>query len=155
MCVCVCVCVCVCFLCVSSIFQLSIYYSAKDMISILLSVSHLSPLPSPEPPTIVIAPPDTEVDINATVLFTCVAFGNPTPNISWYMNHNVLSNESDVIIFMDTLTVYGVYFVRSTLQLCGVDVSDEAEYTCVAVNEVGYNSSSFYLDILGELGVDS
>ena len=104
-----------------------------------------------EPPAIVIAPPDTDVNINDTVLFTCIAHGYPPPNITWLFGDDSLYNDSETVIVTNQLIENGVYFTQSILQLCGVTVDErEGQYTCVATNFLNSSQSSFYLNILGE-----
>ena len=103
-----------------------------------------------EPPEILIAPSDeTRVDIGATVIFTCVAFGNPIPYISWYQWDRMLTNDSRVVILTDTVSVNGTVLSRSILQICGVEGSDEGLFSCVARNDLNTTYSGFYLDVLG------
>ena len=124
-------------------------------IDYLRSLSLISPPPSLslsiEPPAIVIAPPDTDVNINDTVLFTCIAHGYPPPNITWLFGDDSLYNDSETVIVTNQLIENGVYFTQSILQLCGVTVDErEGQYTCVATNFLNSSQSSFYLNILGE-----
>ena len=104
-----------------------------------------------EPPTILIAPSEeTEVDIGATVIFTCVAVGNPTPYISWYQWDQMLTNDSRVVILNDPIIHNGTVVSRSILQICGVQGNDEGSFSCVARNDLNTTTSSFYLNVLGE-----
>ena len=106
--------------------------------------------------TIVIAPPpNTDADTNSTVLFTCVAYGNPTPSISWYADYELLSNDTDsdtsVKIYNTVFEIEGVLFVQSVLELCGITLDDQGPYSCVAENYLNISSAEFYLNVLGKL----
>lgn len=108
------------------------------------------------PATIAIAPSDTEATINSTIFFTCVAYGDPIPSISWFIDSERLyndTNSSSLLIFTELFDINGEYlFVHSILQLCGVTGDNEGLYTCVAENNVNYTQSEFYLNILDILG---
>ena len=104
-------------------------------------------------PQVAIAPPDTEVMLTNTVLFTCVGYGYPLPAISWSFQGNEITNNSRVLLFTDVLSLNGSVFIQSVLQLCGVESSDEGDYTCVLSNIAGYDQSNFFVDVLGELFV--
>ena len=106
------------------------------------------------PPTITIAPSDADAGINSTVLFTCVAYGDPLPVISWFIDSERLyndTNSSSLIISTETLLINDEYlFVQSILVLCHVTEDDEGLYTCVAENNFNHTQSEFYLNILGK-----
>ena len=104
-------------------------------------------------PQVAIAPPDTEVMLTNTVLFTCVGYGYPLPAISWYFQESEITNDSRVLLFTDVLSLNGSVFIQSVLQLCGVESSDEGEYACVLSNIAGDDHSNFFVDVLGELFV--
>ena len=108
------------------------------------------PLPLSEPPTIVMAPNDTVVSINSTVIFVCVAYGYPFPNISWQAGSERLENDTTISITTDLFYEDDLVFVRSLLQLCGVTVYDEGDYSCVAENSVDVVEVGFSLNVLGE-----
>lgn len=101
-----------------------------------------------------IAPRDTDADINSTVLFTCVAFGEPIPSISWYAEYEMLNNDTNsatsVQIYTKLIDIEGVLFVRSVLELCGITVDNQGSYSCVAENYINTTQVDFYLNVLGE-----
>ena len=106
-------------------------------------------------PDIVIAPSNTDVLLGNTVLLTCVvAFLNTPPELSWHRNYTgELYNTSDVSIYTSTIEEGGVMFLRSILELCGVELSDEGLYFCQAAYDMNPDRTSrayFYIDVLLE-----
>ncbi|CAI8042984.1 Hemicentin-1 [Geodia barretti] len=107
------------------------------------------------PPDIVIAPSNTDVLLGNTVLLTCVvAFLNTPPELSWHRNDTgELYNTSDVSIYTSTIEEGGVMFLRSILELCGVELSDEGLYFCQAAFDMNPDRTSrayFYVDVFEE-----
>ena len=100
------------------------------------------------PPEIVIAPDDTVVDQDNTVLVTCVAYAPSQPNISWTQNGQLLSNDSVISIYDDVLYQGGVTFYLTTLEICSVDPRHGGEYSCTFSNSFGNHSSSFSISVL-------
>ena len=54
------------------------------------------------------------------------------------------------MVHQDVVTDWGVTFSQSILQVCSVDLSDEANYSCVATNSVGEESVSISLTVFTE-----
>lgn len=97
------------------------------------------------PPVIVIAPGASSVLTNDTVAMTCVAYGGPTPTITWSQNggRNLTNEMSSVQIFEEQLNVGGKIFIQSTLQLCGIALGDFVDYSCMASNAAGNDTYTF------------
>ena len=93
------------------------------------------------PATVVIAPPlDSFVVDGNTLALTCVAYGYPLPQITWYQVEGAASelmNTTDNVIIYDELFTQGSEtFVTSTLFLCSQSVGDSAMYRCGADNGI-------------------
>ena len=126
--------------------SLSLSPSLPRSLSLSLSLS------TSGPPDIVIAPSNTDVLLGNTVLLTCVvAFLNTPPELSWHRNDTgELYNTSDISIYTSTIEEGGVMFLRSILELCGVELSDEGLYFCQAAFDMNPDRTSrayFYVDV--------
>jgi len=66
------------------------------------------------------------------------------------MDGETLFNNSRVTFHNTVVSENGIHFIRSTLELCSVTVSDEGEYGCEVRNTVGSSNASFYLTVLGK-----
>ena len=66
------------------------------------------------------------------------------------MNGEMLSNSTRIMFHNDLVTINGVMFVRSILQLCNIAVVDEGVYSCNLENTLGSSNGSFYLDVQGK-----
>ena len=104
------------------------------------------------PPQIVVAPTDSlEVDAGTTVTYVCVAFGeDEPPNIFWQFNDTLLNNDTSstlVTVYESQVVENGLVFTQSILELCSVEVDNTGEYSCMANNSRGSNSSSFTLNV--------
>ena len=82
-------------------------------------------------PSILQSPTSTSVPLNGQVEFTCVADGNPSPQISWVFNGAAIE---------------GVQGSPYTITM--VTAASDGEYTCVASNSVGFSSASAVLTVL-------
>jgi len=89
----------------------------------------------------------TEVDAGNSITFVCVAYGNPSPSISWNRGDTVLSNDSRVTIYEELMTEVGVTFVQSILALCTAEEADAGQYSCFAENTIGNDTASFVLTV--------
>ena len=68
-------------------------------------------------------------------MFACVASGNPAPSLSWSTGGASLKNSSRFRIYEELrVTVNGLTFVQSVLEICNVEPDDAAQYICVADN---------------------
>ena len=64
------------------------------------------------PPEIIEPPETTFVDIQTGVTLTCIAVGNPQPDVQWWRNNQMLTREvlGKLIIAETSLDDRGVYF---------------------------------------------
>ena len=102
---------------------------------------------------IIIAPSDISVFEDSSVLFTCVTLGddNDFPDITWFRNSEPVTNSSEVAtVYTEPITVGGINFTRSTLELCPVTLSDEGTYSCVATDSIGTDSANFSFTVFTE-----
>ena len=98
-----------------------------------------------------IAPESTDADAGNTVLFTCVAVGDPLPSITWSrQNGSVLENNSRITILEELVSEGGLTFVKSILEVCSLEVSDSSNYSCSAQNDFGSDTSTFELSVSPE-----
>ena len=80
--------------------------------------------------------------------FTCLAVGEPVPNISWYFN--------DVTLIVLNSSKYQISnsingtMIESFLTIISVQSSDVGKYTCRAENIVGMDQSSGILTVNGK-----
>jgi len=79
---------------------------------------------------------NVEFDDGHTTLYFCVSFGFPLPSISWFQNGAMLANTSHISISESLVTVGGVTFVKSSLEVCSIDESNGTLYLCVADNGI-------------------
>ena len=106
-----------------------------------------------EPPTIAIKPSDTDAPYGSTVLLTCTAFSDDDdyPDITWFRNSEPVTNSSEVAtVYTEPITVGGINFTRSILELCPVTLSDEGTYSCVATDSIGTDSANFSFTVFTE-----
>ena len=103
-----------------------------------------------EPPVIIFKPSDTDVSYGSTVLLTCIFYGDPIPSIYWLNDTSLIVNSTDIMVYQEVITDWGVTFSRSILEVCSVDLSDEANYSCAANNSVGDEFAFFSLTVFTE-----
>ena len=109
---------------------------------------------SSEPPRVVIKPPDTDAPYGSTVLLTCVGFSEEDyelTNIIWLKDSEAISVSSEYVsVYEETITIEGVNFTRSILELCSVTFDNNGLYSCVANDSVGNTSAEFSLTVFTE-----
>jgi len=94
--------------------------------------------------------PTTRVDVNSSVLFYCVACGTPQPTVSWLQSGvRLVNGSSNVTIRRNPVTIDGVTFVQSLLEMCRVQGDDGAVYECFVENEAGSDTVPFNLIVEG------
>ena len=101
-----------------------------------------------DPPEILIHPNlTTEVDAYNTVIFTCVASGDPAPSIIWRKGNTELTNASQLLINETLVISNGVTFLQSSLVLCSVEEADAGDYSCVSENIFGNDTAASVLTV--------
>ena len=88
---------------------------------------------------------DVHVDANDTVTFTCVVHGSPLPHFTWSKNGINLHNDSQMTMREKQLTLRGISFTESVLEICGTKEEDSGMYSCTATN--GYRIDSFKFNV--------
>ena len=102
---------------------------------------------------IVIAPSDISVFEDNSVLFTCVALGDPLTAISWHRTEtgmlleNGTSYGGRVSVFEEIQGLEDILFVVSILEICSTELGDMGGYQCRANNFSGYDMASFNLTV--------
>ena len=98
---------------------------------------------------------DVHVDANDTVKFSCVAYGSPIPHFIWSRNGSVFSNNSRVTIREDVVSLRGITFMKSIVEMCHTEEADSGEIRCTADNGMRSDSVQFSLSVLpkGRVGL--
>uniref|UniRef100_A0A672ML38 Immunoglobulin superfamily DCC subclass member 3 n=1 Tax=Sinocyclocheilus grahami TaxID=75366 RepID=A0A672ML38_SINGR len=76
--------------------------------------------------------------VGTNAIFTCLAQGEPVPQITWLKNGQILEPDGHVKLRNN----------NSTLTISGVTQDDEAIYQCIAENSAGSTQSSARLTVL-------
>ena len=95
---------------------------------------------------IVIHPEETShIQATDSAIFTCVAYGNPPPFITWRRNgSSEVTSNSRVNISEKVVSLREITFVKSVLEICSSEEGDSGEYSCDADN--GARSDGFRFD---------
>ena len=101
-------------------------------------------------PTVLIVPSNVEVEYDSTIVMTCVASGDPSPQVRWERNGvEIASSLSENFVF-ENRSVY----VESFLEVCSIQSRDAGVYGCSASNIAGRSGLyQWQLDVseIGEL----
>nr|XP_039268747.1 uncharacterized protein LOC120343745 [Styela clava] len=100
-----------------------------------------------EEPVFVVKLADQVVNEGETATFICIVTGHPQPSLRWQRTvpgkvEILNENAAGVEIKHD------IYTKENILKIHRVRIEDEAEYTCIALNDVGFASSSAMLRII-------
>ena len=95
-----------------------------------------------------IAPGNIEINEGSTIIATCVGYGVPNPSVAWIHDGNQLVNDSQVTIYEELLNEGDVIFVKSVIEICGVEVADSGDYSCMVANDNGTDTVTFNLNVL-------
>ena len=93
------------------------------------------------------APNDTSLYVGETLTLSCVAYGLPLPTITWMRGDQPL--DALFLLHESEIVTTHVTFVRSTLQLCSLRLTDEDQYVCTAANNFSSASETFTLRMKG------
>ena len=75
------------------------------------------------------------------VNFTCIAIGEPIPDISWYFNDVMINVSNDSTKYMVVSEPFNITTTASMLTLHNAIASDVGIYTCTASNALGNDTS--------------
>lgn len=90
-----------------------------------------------------------EVETGDTVDYVCVGYGgNESTNILWKFQENDLLNGTLVGIYEDQVTVSGLTFTVSTLELCSVNLEDSGLYSCTVITSRDSTSINFTMNVV-------
>ena len=78
-------------------------------------------------------PDDVVVLAGDTILLSCIAYGTPTPSITWMKDGALLSNSTNITMHGGHAYGENVTFTRSVLQLC-TTLEGGGAYSCTADN---------------------
>ncbi|XP_048338034.1 immunoglobulin superfamily DCC subclass member 3-like [Sphaerodactylus townsendi] len=76
--------------------------------------------------------------VGTTAIFTCLAQGEPTPQITWLKNGQILEPTDHIKLKNN----------NSSLTISGISQGDEAIYQCIAENSAGSTQASARLTVL-------
>ena len=85
-----------------------------------------------------------------TAFLVCVGYGQPTVEISWTLNGEVVMNDSLVTIYEEEVSQGGRLFKQLFLELCSLELSDSGIYTCTVSNGQTVANSTTQLSVYGE-----
>ena len=102
------------------------------------------------PANIAVAPNDTSVYVGDSVSLSCVSYGLPLPTVSWTRAGQPLTSlslHSQLMINETELMTDHVTFVRSTLILCSLQLTDAGQYTCSTSNNHSTSQETFTISV--------
>ena len=85
-----------------------------------------------------------------TAFLVCVGYGQPTVQISWTLNGEVVMNGSLVTIYEEEVSQGGRLFKQLFLELCSLELSDSGIYTCTVSNGQTIANATTQLSVYGE-----
>ena len=103
--------------------------------------------------SITVTPSNQILAINSTAYFQCSAKGGPNTIYRWIKGRNPLSTMTpplDVISVLSTLTIVSN---ESALVLESIVGDDGGEYTCIAINEAGFDNDTVTLYIFPNITI--
>ena len=78
---------------------------------------------------------------------TCVAYGQPRPNMTWFRDGIPIDNSTHFTIYETFLEDTNVSFVQSILEVCLFLPELEGNYSCHTENELGSNFFTFSINV--------
>lgn len=99
-------------------------------------------------PYFVKVPKNTEVREGTVVRLDCLAFGRPTPQLTWYFNGNELKEDPTHKALVNEEGVH-------SLLLTSAGFPDSGTYSCVARNKAGEASFNVEIKVVGEYWIKS
>ena len=90
------------------------------------------------PPSVIVTPPTVDVIVDSSVVLSCVAQGEPTPNVVWR-----LPDSSNVDSKSGRVTSAGGLPINNAV------ADDAGLYTCEATNQLGVANGTSMVTIRG------
>ena len=87
----------------------------------------------------------------SNVNFDCTAKGGPNTIYQWIKGRNPLSPMTPPLNITSVLNTLTVVSNESTLVLESIEGDDGGEYTCIAINEAGFDNDTVYLLVQPEI----
>ena len=78
---------------------------------------------------------------------TCVAYGQPQPNITWLRDGSPIRNDSGANIYDTIFVETNRSFVISILEVCLFRLELEGNYSCYTENKLGNDSFPFRINV--------
>lgn len=95
---------------------------------------------SADPPSVAVSPLSFVVNQTQFINFTCVVFGIPMPQLTWYDSSDLTNpfNETNDTYIVERTYVNetGLTLTESVLVFSRALYTDMSSYTCVAVNHI-------------------
>ncbi|GIY89749.1 down syndrome cell adhesion molecule-like protein Dscam2 [Caerostris darwini] len=104
------------------------------------------------PPSLISVFPEQTIHPGNTVSLRCIATGNPSPRVTWYLDGTVIGRTSRISLG-DYVTDHA--HMVSFLNISEIHMEDGGEYTCEVSNDVGSTSHSARLNVNGPAFVRS
>ena len=99
-----------------------------------------------DPPQVIIHPRNiTTVDMHDSVFLHCITLGTPLPLTVWTLNDSTLTNGSNITISHEEVSLGGLLFGKSLLQICNTGRVNVGAYSCYSENEADRATFSFEL----------
>ena len=92
---------------------------------------------------------DTSLNVGETAVLICVGYGQPSVDITWTKDGQIISNSSLVSVYEEDLAQGGRVFKQSFLQLCSLQMENSGSYVCSVSNGLYSVNSSLELSVLG------
>ena len=92
---------------------------------------------------------DTSLNVGGTAVLICVGYGQPSVDITWTKDGQIISNSSLVSVYEEDLAQGGRVFKQSFLQLCSLKMENSGSYVCSVSNGLSTVNSSLELSVLG------
>ena len=118
---------------------------ATDSLSWQVSDGFVSPI-------IIVGPTDSLVKLENEVILNCIAYGSPTPTITWTRGGVPLNSSTSTTITVSPSTSVSIVnsslsVAESTVEICSFGIEDIGEYGCIAESSVGRHVSRFEVDL--------
>ena len=92
---------------------------------------------------------DTSVNLGETAVLICVGYGQPSVDITWTKDRQIISNSSLVSVYEEDLAQGGRVFKQSFLQLCSLQMENSGTYVCSVSSRLSSVNSSLDLSVVG------